>query len=839
MAKKMLIDATHAEETRIAVVEGNTVEEFDFETESKRQLAGNIYLATITRIEPSLQAAFVDYGGNRHGFLPFSEIHFDYYQLPVEDIEALKQEELAYATAFRTSDQEDEESIEKTLISDKSKGDAEVSKLSENNSHVVVDEIENTTDSNNLSLNEDKLDESLDSEESNNATGRRLESCKRKKQTEFNKADQNQNKERDSSYEDYPIESISNDDDREEFHSLQRLNRRTYRIQEVIRVRRPVLVQVIKEERGNKGAALTTFISLAGRYCVLMPNTARGGGISRKIINAADRKKLKQIAAEINVPLGAGLIIRTAGAKRTRAELKRDYDYLQRLWNQVRNLTLNSNSPAMIYEEGNLIKRSIRDLYSREIDEVLVEGESGYRVAKDFMKMIVPSHTKKVKKYEDSIPLFGRYQVESFLNGMFNPAVQLKSGGYIVLEITEALVVIDVNSGRATREASIERTALKTNLEAAEEVARQLRLRDLAGLVVIDFIDMGDRDNNMLVEKRLKEKLKKDRARIRVGRISGFGLLEMSRQRLHPGMLEMITQPCASCSGTGLVRADDHLALSILRRLGEEIARQRTNEFYIKCPVNAANFLLNQKREYISQIETQYDVSIHVHGDSQLLNPDYSIERLKSKDHSLNNHTKMVISVESSVMDKVDSALEARSSDEPQLGEGDAKPKRRRRRRRRGRGRKGIESEVSTITSNDSVNNVDEESFKSDIDSARNLDKGKAENITETTAPDQRTEIQKPNKKRRGSAQRTSTKRVSQRQTKSSNVENTTSRTTDDTQTSEMNEMVRDEVALDQNSPKAVPEKKPRKRATTPERKENNRKVKLTTDQSEDQPSKQ
>ncbi|HBS50517.1 MAG TPA: ribonuclease, partial [Rhodobacteraceae bacterium] len=371
----------------------------------------------------------------------------------------------------------------------------------------------------------------------------------------------------DAASKDDSIESVADDDDSDDIRPSRKPRPRRYKIQEVIKVRQILLVQVVKEERGNKGAALTTYLSLAGRYCVLMPNTARGGGISRKITNAADRKKLKEIASEIEVPKGAGLIVRTAGAKRTKTEIKRDYDYLKRLWEQIRELTLKSIAPAKIYEEGDLIKRSIRDLYNREIDEVFVEGERGYRVAKDFMKMIMPSHAKNVKHYQDQLPLFARYQVESYLSSMFNPTVQLPSGGYIVIGVTEALVAIDVNSGRATKEGSIEQTALKTNLEAADEVARQLRLRDLAGLIVIDFIDMDERKNNASVEKRMKDRLKTDRARIQVGRISGFGLMEMSRQRLRPGMIEATTQPCPACHGTGLIRSDDNMALSILRQI--------------------------------------------------------------------------------------------------------------------------------------------------------------------------------------------------------------------------------------------------------------------------------
>jgi ribonuclease E len=398
-------------------------------------------------------------------------------------------------------------------------------------------------------------------------------------------------------------ETVADDDTEEDIRPVRKPRPRKYKIQEVVKVRQIMLVQVVKEERGNKGAALTTYLSLAGRYCVLMPNTARGGGISRKITNAADRKKLKEIATALDVPQGAGLIVRTAGAKRTKAEIKRDYEYLQRQWEQVRELTLKSVAPALIYQEGDLIHRTIRDLYNRDIDEVLVEGEAGYRRAKDFMKMIMPSHAKNVKHHADPMPIFAKYKVEGYLADMFNPVVQLKSGGYIVIGVTEALVAIDVNSGRATKEGSIEETATKTNLEAAEEVARQVRLRDLAGLLVIDFIDMDERRNNAAVEKRLKDKLKTDRARIQVGRISAFGLMEMSRQRLRPGMLEATTQPCSHCHGTGLLRSDDSLGLSILRQLEEEGTRGRAKEVLLTAPVGIVNFLINHKRDYIEAIE--------------------------------------------------------------------------------------------------------------------------------------------------------------------------------------------------------------------------------------------
>ena len=627
MAKKMLIDATHAEETRVVVVDGNKVEEFDFETVNKRQLAGNIYLAKVTRVEPSLQAAFVDYGGNRHGFLAFAEIHPDYYQIPVADRKALLEEERAYN---RAQDEEDNrrsrpkprprpETAKRDEVKTAEIGGMDVVDLDEDEgTATLVDEggarvAEASAPEGGNGHGHDHAHEPAAEAEAGGENGERA----------YRAMDH-------ASETDDEIESVAEEDVAEEISAPRKPRHRRYKIQEVIKVRQIMLVQVVKEERGNKGAALTTYLSLAGRYCVLMPNTARGGGISRKITVAADRKKLKEIAGEIEVPEGAGLIIRTAGAKRTKPEIKRDYEYLMRLWEQIRELTLKSIAPAAIYEEGNLIKRSIRDLYSREIDEVLVEGEAGYRTAKDFMRMIMPSHAKLVKRYDEQMPLFARYQVESYLGGMFNPTVQLKSGGYIVIGITEALVAIDVNSGRSTREGSIEDTALKTNLEAAEEIARQLRLRDLAGLIVIDFIDMEERKNNAAVEKRLKEKLKTDRARIQVGRISGFGLLEMSRQRLRPGMLESTTQPCPHCHGTGLIRSDDSLGLQILRALEEEGTRKRSKEVLLKAPVGIVNFLMNQKREHIALIEARYGMSVRIEGDPSLVSPDFVIEKFKT-----------------------------------------------------------------------------------------------------------------------------------------------------------------------------------------------------------------
>ena len=743
----MLIDATHAEETRVVVVDGNKVEEFDFESENKRQLAGNIYLAKVTRVEPSLQAAFVDYGGNRHGFLAFSEIHPDYYQIPVADREALMEEERAYAEAMRARDEEDEDPKPKRRTRSRSKTRAEKAKTADavetkevaaSNGEIsgmeTIDLSDDTTDLAEVPeatspmetvaetpVEEPKGDDQASDSQTGEGAAQGDDTIVDAPESEgviadaaaeteeasfadtssedeaYDSDDDNAETEAkdissDAADKDDSIESVADDDDHEDIRPPRKPRPKRYKIQEVIKVRQVLLVQVVKEERGNKGAALTTYLSLAGRYCVLMPNTARGGGISRKITNAVDRKKLKEIAAELDVPTGAGLIVRTAGAKRTKAEIKRDYEYLQRMWEQIRELTLKSIAPAKIYEEGDLIKRSIRDLYNREIDEVLVEGERGYRIAKDFMKMIMPSHAKNVKNYHDQLPLFARYQVESYLGGMFNPTVQLKSGGYIVIGVTEALVAIDVNSGRATKEASIEETALKTNLEAAEEVARQLRLRDLAGLIVIDFIDMDERKNNAAVEKRMKDKLKTDRARIQVGRISGFGLMEMSRQRLRPGMIEATTAPCPHCHGTGLIRSDDSMALSILRQIEEEGTRRRSREVLVKCPVDIANYLMNQKREHIAQIEARYGLSVRIEGDVTLVSPDFSLEKFKTASRAIPAVTAPVVSVDASIMDQIDAIEEvaeeveeapAAAPVEAEETEGESKPKRKRRRRRR------------------------------------------------------------------------------------------------------------------------------------------------------------
>jgi ribonuclease E len=656
MAKKMLIDATHAEETRVVVVEGNKVEEFDFESLNKKQLAGSIYLAKVTRVEPSLQAAFVDYGGNRHGFLAFSEIHPDYYQIPVEDRKLLIEEERAYAKKLQEDADQREQALENKLISN-------VAQTDENN--LLIESKEN-----------------------------------------LHRADEEPNSEGQDASNEVTQQTDGTNDSKDEQSEKPTIKprRRRYKIQEVIKVRQILLIQVVKEERGNKGAALTTYLSIAGRYCVLMPNTARGGGISRKITNANDRKRLKVIANELDIPEGTGLIVRTAGANRTKLEIKRDFEYLLRQWEEVRDLTLKSIAPCQIYEEGSLIKRSIRDLYTRDVDEIFVEGEVGYQSAKEFMKMLMPSHAKKIRQYDDPMPLFSRYQVESFLSGMFNPTVQLKSGGYIVIGITEALVAIDVNSGRATKEGSIEDTALKTNLEASEELVRQLRLRDLAGLIVIDFIDMDERRNNNAVEKRLKDKLKDDRARIQVGKISNFGLLEMSRQRLRPGMLEATTAPCAHCHGTGLIRSDDNLALMILREIEEEAVRGKNKELLISTSFDVANYLINHKRDHILEIEKRNGISIRIEAQPNITNPNYIIEKFKEATRQILKPDKHLISVDTSIIEISETPLETSEdviSSEGVLEENNQVKKKRKRRKRSGKSKNNNIHEEKIINNED------------------------------------------------------------------------------------------------------------------------------------------
>jgi ribonuclease E len=709
MAKRMLIDATHPEETRVVVLNGNRLEEFDFESSTKKQVKGNIYLAKVTRVEPSLQAAFVEYGGNRHGFLAFSEIHPDYFRIPIGDrgavgaepshtaaeawemaseaseevgvpLEAALPEPVTVAAAPPDRDDEPtggepasepEWPIEGTPPFDRveeaeDRGEAagaerpweEASAFAPTDPEAgaampqpeamppspdagsLVGDMPRTAAAE-LAMPPDQvitgleeiLPEEILPEEILPEVGETAFEGGDTSSTAEDAAPQARgpgNGEAREAVEAEVIETIGGDEF-EEAQSQRSRAPRHYKIQEVVKRRQIMLVQVTKEERGNKGAALTTYLSLAGRYCVLMPNTARGGGVSRKITSISDRRRLKDILEELDIPEGMGVIVRTAGAERSKAEIKRDYEYLLRLWNEIRELTLRSTAPALIYEEGNLIKRSIRDLYTRDIDEVLVEGEEGYRTAKAFMKMLMPSHAKRVQPYRDpQIGLLHRFQVESQIDVIHSPIVQLRSGGYVVINQTEALVAIDVNSGRSTRERNIEETALRTNLEAADEIARQLRLRDLAGLIVIDFIDMEEHRNQGAVERRLKEALKNDRARIQVGRISPFGLLEMSRQRLRPSLVEASTQPCPHCGGTGFIRSTESTALYVLRSIEEEGMRRRSAEVCVYVPTTVALYILNHKRDSLAQLEMRYGVHVLVARDDALIPPAFRLERLRA-----------------------------------------------------------------------------------------------------------------------------------------------------------------------------------------------------------------
>ncbi len=673
MSIRMLIDASHREETRVAIVDGNQLEDFDYESSAKKQLKGSIYLAKVTRVEPSLQAAFVDYGGNRHGFLAFSEIHPDYYQIPVADREALIAAE-AEANADLLEDDAEEEKPKKRRRrrTRKKAASEEVTETEAETSDEDAkseDKKEEKAEAKNQKSDdepeaEEKEEKTEEEEKPKKKRGRPKKSTTKAEATKDSDvieedieadaeeeapdagdaSDDNDNDDIEEETEEEASEKETEDDDAEEadpkeaarseeeeeerlrIRAAKRL-RYKYKIQEVIKKNQIILIQVVKEERGNKGAALTTYLSLPGRYCVLMPNTLHGGGVSRKIANIKDRKKLKNVLASLNMPRGHACIIRTAGSDRTKAEIKRDYDYLRRMWEAIRELTLKSIAPAQIYEEGNLIKRSIRDLYTRDVGEIIVDGESGYKTAKEFMGMLMPSHAKKVKNYKDEIPLFQRYQVENSLDEIYSPTAQLKSGGYIVINPTEALVAIDVNSGRATKEHNIEETALKTNLEAAEEVARQLKLRDMAGLVVIDFIDMEEPRNNRAVERKMKACLKNDRARIQVGRISSFGLMEMSRQRLRVGVLESSTNICPHCDGSGLLRSVESQSLHILRIIEEEGIKARNSKFVVYLPSKVAVYILNNKRHKLLDLEQRYDFSVAIAIDDELTASAYRMER--------------------------------------------------------------------------------------------------------------------------------------------------------------------------------------------------------------------
>lgn len=659
MSDKMLIDASHQEETRVVVVRGNRIEEFDFESEHKKQIKGNIYLARVTRVEPSLQAAFVEYGGNRHGFLAFSEIHPDYYQIPMADRQALIDAEAEAAS----QDEDHEEAAGEQRTRDRNdrgqrnrrrsrrgtrQGDESVKLDSADDENAAADEAGDSHESSEQAASDENpssennggqtlaaaIDADVISEavvvDTNDAADAATDAAERADDGDHQPR-RSKRRSQDDKEEPHDeldeVDSIGAEDAMEEVPTHQRFQRRQYNIQDVIKRRQILLVQVVKEERGNKGAALTTYLSLAGRYSVLMPNTARGGGISRKITSIQDRKRLKDIVKDLEVPKGMGVILRTAGAMRTKPEVKRDYEYLMRLWENVRSLTLASSAPTLVYEEGSLIKRSIRDLYNKDITEVLVAGENGYREAKDFMRMLMPSHAKVVQPYRELTPIFARNGIEAQLDRMLQPQVTLKSGGYIIINQTEALVAIDVNSGRSTREHSIEDTALQTNLEAADEVARQLRLRDLAGLIVIDFIDMEENRNNRAVEKRLKDCLKDDRARIQVGRISHFGLLEMSRQRIRASVLESTTQICSHCGGTGHVRSASSIALHVMRSIEEYLLRHSQNNIIVRTTVATALYVLNHKRQNLADLEARFGLTISIEADESVGAQHFAIDK--------------------------------------------------------------------------------------------------------------------------------------------------------------------------------------------------------------------
>jgi ribonuclease E len=750
MTRKMLIDATHEEETRVAVVDGSQLVEYDYESTVRKQLKGGIYLAKVTRVEPSLQAAFVNFGGNRHGFLPFSEIHPDYFRIPVSDREALLAEQAA-ALEDHDQEHEDDEDIVDEVVEDDddSEEDEEIvevggadkpadeddedlkttkktkktKKSGKKNKSKKQETSKEDENSGNIKADEDeKSDEELDAEalekmeemdENNNSSGKQNSERGRRGGRGKNKRGRGR-----ASMRNKKDELVDGDDSDRPF----RFNlRHKYKIQEVIKRGQIMLIQVSKEERGNKGAAVTTYLSLPGRYCVLMPNSPRGGGVSRKIGNFKDRKRMREILKDLTIPEGMSVILRTAGVSRTKAEIKRDLDYLTRLWNTIREDTLKSSAPALINEEGNLIKRSIRDLYTRDIGEVLIAGSEGYKMAKEFMKMLVPSHAKKVKEYKDErVPLFHKYKVEKQITEIGKMTVVLKSGGYLVINPTEALVSVDVNSGKATKERHIEETALKTNIEAAEEVARQLRLRDLGGLVVIDFIDMEERRNNRKVENKLREALSSDRARIQVGRISSFGLLELSRQRLNPSLTESQFEKCAHCEGSGYVKTLDFAAIGALRALEEEGIQGKVAELSLNLPNDVAVYILNNKRQMLADIEERYDFNVHIRVDENLKASEFRLDVIKMRDGK------------------------EKKQDEPQekndQDDSGQKPKRGRRRGRRGGRRhnrnkkqQNDQADNSDEQNTDTKGKADDKNDGSSDKSETNQDKGKTKKTTKKT----------------------------------------------------------------------------------------------------------
>lgn len=823
MPNKMLIDASHPEETRVVVVRGNRIEEFDFESQDKKQLKGNIYLARVTRVEPSLQAAFVEYGGNRHGFLAFSEIHPDYYQIPMADRQALLRAEAEDADSDEDESDDGDERSERNRNRRRRRGGRHRGRDQERRDGDTLDESSPSEDEPVAAAEDGEQDSQADngedgSQADNGEDGSQADSGEdgshaedgevragdsvettengdpeeareaaapdeggQQPSDEVNafeadsaaepQASEGESDETDaeetkvtsiaastqadtisepvaeatidpssdapeanedrgtveevhsSHGDESEVESVGAEDALEEIRNRRKPIRRHYKIQEVIKRRQILLVQVVKEERGNKGAALTTYLSLAGRYSVLMPNTARGGGISRKITNAQDRKRLKEVVQDLAVPEGMGVILRTAGESRTKAEIKRDYEYLMRLWENVRNLTLQSTAPALVYEEGSLIKRSVRDLYNKDIDEILVAGEEGYREAKDFMRMLMPSHAKVVQPYRETTPILARNGIEAQLDRMLQPQVTLKSGGYIIINQTEALVSIDVNSGRSTKEHSIEDTALQTNLEAAEEVARQLRLRDLAGLIVIDFIDMEENRNNRAVEKKLKDCLKNDRARIQVGRISHFGLLEMSRQRIRASVLESTMKPCPQCGGTGHVRSDSSIGLLVVRAIEEFLLKDSRHHISVRTPVATALYVLNHKRSTLVDLERRFGLTITLEADDSVGAQHYVIFRGAVAEKPVEALPAPVPQpayvepedLEEEIVEEEDSVEEKAESDEHREdGESHRDRKRRRRRKRRGRDRdRDTETEVEsaeTAASSETAESEDETS---------------------------------------------------------------------------------------------------------------------------------
>jgi ribonuclease E len=736
MSKKMLIDASHPEETRVVVVDGTRVEELDYESENKKQLRGNVYLARVTRVEPSLQAAFVEYGGNRHGFLAFSEIHPDYYQIPHEDRVALLEAEQAENLEEEEAEETDIETKEKSKTSSDDVSDDDI------DIDAIVAEVEND-DEDDENGDTDDATETSDDDDVGDATEKEVEEEQEKMLGARRK----------------------------------RQSKRRYKIQEVIKRGQILLIQGVKEERGNKGAAMTTYLSLAGRYCVLMPNTPRGGGISRKISNGSDRKRLKKIMSELSVPQGMGVIVRTAGAKRTKVEIKRDYDYLSRLWDTIRDNTLKSIAPSLIHEEGNLVKRSIRDLYGKDVDSILVQGDEAYRLAKDFIKMLMPSHAKNVQPYKDDIPLFLRYQVEQQIEACLDPVAQLKSGGYLVIHPTEALVSIDVNSGRSTKERNVERTALKTNLEAAEELARQMRLRDLAGLIVVDFIDMDEYRNNRAVEKRMRDVLSRDRARVQMSKISQFGLMEISRQRRRRSLLEGSTASCEHCDGVGRKRSVESSALKAIRAIEEEGIRGGSARIMLKTSPDVAFYLLNEKRDLLNQIAEQSGMFCEISVDESLIRPNFVLEKIEKrrdrlvdpldaiqKEHRKSNASK-------SKRQKKEPAQDSETVETDENSEENKPSKRKRRRGRRGgRGRrKNPQNNAEQTSENTSetgdaetvdAQNADAKDTSSKEAKVASSDKVSHESETETPTSDDKPQRKRPARRRKKPAADTATEKT-------------------------------------------------------------------------------